>query len=195
MTITKPVILSKASAVFLDRDGVINEEVNYCHKINDFRFVDGVIETLLLLQEKFTFLIVITNQAGIARGYYSEEQFNELTEWMNSRLKKAGVNITHVYYCPHHPAGIYPYNIDCECRKPKPGMLISAINDYNIDPDTSLFIGDKRSDIEAAIAAGISTTWLMGTGHQVSPDDKELSDDFFSSMRDVQEYLTLKNIF
>ena len=150
MTISKRVTPSKASAVFLDRDGVINVEVSYCHKIANFKFVPGVFDVLRLLQQQYDHLIIVTNQAGIARGYYTEDDFLRLTVWMKKELALEGINISHVYYCPHHPAGLPPYNIECDCRKPLPGMLLAAIAEYNIETSTSVLFGDKRSDLEAA---------------------------------------------
>lgn len=135
-------------AIFLDRDGTINVEKHYLHKIEDFEFLPGVIEGLKLLQEAGYLLIVITNQSGIARGYYNEEDFQKLNEWMIEKLKENGVNISKVYYCPHLPdANIEKYRIECECRKPKLGMYKTAIKEFDIDLDESWAIGDKIRDL------------------------------------------------
>ena len=134
-------------AVFLDRDGTINVEKNYLYKIEDFEFLPGVIEGLKLLQDAGYLLIIITNQSGIARGYYTEEDFNRLNNWMLNQLAEYGINITKVYYCPHLPdATVKEYRIDCECRKPKLGMYYQAIRDYDIDLGQSYAIGDKIRD-------------------------------------------------
>lgn len=134
-------------AVFLDRDGTINIEKNYLYKKEDFVFLPGVIDALKQLQEDGFLLIVITNQSGIARGYYSEEDFITLNTWMLSTLKKNGINITAVYFCPHLPdAQIEKYRTNCECRKPKLGMYKKAIKDYDIDLSQSFAIGDKIRD-------------------------------------------------
>lgn len=134
-------------AIFLDRDGTINVEKNYLYKIEDFEFLPGVIQGLKLLQDAGFLLIVITNQSGIARGLYREEDFNKLNTWMLETLKNKGINITHVYYCPHHPDAVIDlYKLDCECRKPKIGMFRQAICDYNIDLNQSYSIGDKLRD-------------------------------------------------
>jgi D-glycero-D-manno-heptose 1,7-bisphosphate phosphatase len=134
-------------AVFLDRDGTINVEKNYLYKIEDFEFIPGVIEGLKLLQDAGFLLIIITNQSGIARGYYTEEDFNRLNNWMLNQLVEYGVNIAKVYYCPHLPdATVKEYRIDCECRKPKLGMYYQAIRDYDIDLGQSYAIGDKIRD-------------------------------------------------
>jgi D-glycero-D-manno-heptose 1,7-bisphosphate phosphatase len=134
-------------AIFLDRDGTINVEKNYLYKIEDFEFLPGVIEGLKLLQEAGYLLIIITNQSGIGRGYYTEEDFNILNNWMLEKLKEKGVKITAVYYCPHLPdAQVEKYRKNCECRKPKLGMFLRAIEDYDIDLSRSCAIGDKIRD-------------------------------------------------
>ena len=148
--------------IFLDRDGVINIEKNYLHKINQFEFIDGVFETF----RHFIFIeyqiIVITNQSGIARGYYSENDFNILTEWMKDQLKDNGVKILDVFHCPHAPEK------KCECRKPQPGMLLNAQQKYDIDMGKSWLIGDKETDIIAANRAGIFNTVLVKSGHKIN---------------------------
>lgn len=134
-------------AVFLDRDGTINVEKHYLYKIEDFEFLPGVIEGLKLLQEAGYLLIVITNQSGIGRGYYSEEDFNILNHWMLETLEENGVTVNAVYYCPHLPdAQVEKYRKECECRKPKLGMFLQAIEDFEIDLNKSYAIGDKIRD-------------------------------------------------
>lgn len=134
-------------AVFLDRDGTLNVEKHYLYKIEDFEFLPGVIEGLKLLQEAGYLLIVITNQSGIGRGYYSEEDFNILNHWMLETLEENGVTVNAVYYCPHLPdAQVEKYRKECECRKPKLGMFLQAIEDFEIDLNKSYVIGDKIRD-------------------------------------------------
>lgn len=134
-------------AVFLDRDGTINVDKAYLSKIEEFEYLPGVIEGLRMLQDAGFILIIVTNQSGIARGYYSEEDFLELNEWMLSDLKEKGINIAKVYYCPHHPTALVEkYRIDCECRKPKLGMYKKAIEELDIDLSQSFAIGDKIRD-------------------------------------------------
>jgi D-glycero-D-manno-heptose 1,7-bisphosphate phosphatase len=139
-------------AVFLDRDGIINIDKSYLFKREDFEFCDGIFEVLLHLQRLGYLLIIVTNQSGIARGYYTEEEFLSLTHWMVALLKQKGIVITEVFYCPHHP------NAQCECRKPKAQMLLKALEKYTIDPKYSWMIGDKESDIEAGRNANIVNT-------------------------------------
>ncbi len=134
-------------AVFLDRDGTINADKNYLYRAEDFEFLPGAVEALKLLQDSGYLLIIITNQSGIARGYYTEDDFRTLTEWMLGRLKEAGVNIARVYYCPHLPdAKIPEYRKICTCRKPETGLFEQAIRDYDIDLAGSYAIGDKMRD-------------------------------------------------
>ena len=140
---------SKNKAVFLDRDGVINIDKSYVYKIEEFEFVDGIFERLREYQKNGYILIIVTNQSGIGRGYYSEEDFQKLTFYMLSKLKKEHIDIAKVYHCPHSPES------KCICRKPNPGMLIKAKEKFNIDMKNSIMIGDKDSDIEAGRRAGV----------------------------------------
>lgn len=150
-------------ALFLDRDGVINKEVNYLHKIQDFVFLDGVFETCKYFQDIGYLIIVVTNQAGIARGMYTEDQFGKLTEWMIEKFEKEGIKNLKVFFCPHHP----DFNKECKCRKPNPKMLLDAKNKYDIDMANSILVGDKNSDILAGINANIGHNYLISTGHQI----------------------------
>jgi D-glycero-D-manno-heptose 1,7-bisphosphate phosphatase len=147
--------MSKIKAAFLDRDGVINIDKNYVYKIEDFEFKDGIFELLKLLQSKGFTLFVVTNQSGIGRGYYTLQDFKKLTEYMLNELKKKGIEIKEVAFCPHHP------DENCECRKPKPGMILNLSKKYNIDLKNSILIGDKQSDIEAGKNAGVGKTYLV----------------------------------
>lgn len=143
-------------ALFLDRDGVINVEKNYVYKIEDFEFIEGIFELVRSYQEKGFLIIVITNQSGIGRGYYTEEDFHKLNNWMIEQFKQKGIIITEVYYCPYHPThGKGEYLKDSFDRKPNPGMILKAQEKYDIDLSQSVLIGDKESDIEAGRNAGI----------------------------------------
>lgn len=149
-------------ALFLDRDGVINVEKNYVYKIEDFEFIEGVFDTLKFFKDNGYLLVIITNQAGIGRGYYSEQDFQVLNQWMLNEFKKHDIFIDKVYHCPFHPTeGIGDYKNDSFNRKPNPGMLLEAKMDLNIDFENSILIGDKESDIEAGIRANIKTTCII----------------------------------
>ena len=143
-------------AIFLDRDGVINVDKAYVSKIEDFEFCEGVFEALIHFQTLGYLLIIVTNQSGIGRGYYSEEDFQKLTAWMQKELLHVQIKIDAIYHCPHAPI------LNCSCRKPKSGMLLQAIEDFNIDVKSSWMIGDKQTDIEAALGAGVTNTILLG---------------------------------
>lgn len=154
--------MPKNKALFLDRDGVINVEKNYVYKVEDFEFTDGILNVMRYFQGRGYLLIVITNQAGIGRGYYTEEDFNRLNEWMLNRLAEEGIHVTKVYYCPYHPEfGLGQYKKDSFDRKPNPGMILRAAADYDIDLKPSILIGDKESDISAGQRSGIEKTILL----------------------------------
>ena len=158
-------------AAFIDRDGVINEDLGHVHRIQDFHFLPDVADGLLTLQRAGYALIVVTNQAGIAKGMYREADFEIVTGHMRQALAVAGVGITAVYFCPHHPQGSVPsLSIVCGCRKPAPGMLLKAASDHGLDLPASVLIGDKASDVDAGRAAGVGRNVLVRSGHVLSPD-------------------------
>jgi D,D-heptose 1,7-bisphosphate phosphatase len=147
---------SPAPALFIDRDGVINRDEGYTFRIEDFELLPGVIQLLRQFSDAGFAIVVITNQAGIARGYYSEADFLSLTAHMTAVLLRGGVRIAGVYHCPHHPKGIIPaLAISCDCRKPAPGMFLRAAAEKHLDLRASWLIGDKPSDVEAGLRAGL----------------------------------------
>ena len=149
-------------ALFLDRDGVINIDRGYVHRREEFLFQDGIFELCRAAQDVGYLLMVVTNQAGIARGYYTEPEFLDLMKWMNREFADRGIHIARVYYCPYHPtAGIGRYRYDSPDRKPNPGMLLQARADFNVDLAASVLVGDRSSDIDAARAAGVGTRILL----------------------------------
>ena len=183
-------------AVFLDRDGVINQERGYVHKIEEFHFINGVFDACREMCDAGYRLIIITNQAGIARGYYTEDEFHHLTKWMLDEFRRHGVEIDDVYYCPHHPVhGVGEYHRDCDCRKPAPGMILRAAKEHSLDLRRSVLVGDKVSDIEGGRMAGVGCCVLVLTGHPLSAADTGRADDVFTNLRDVASAVTSNPIF
>ena len=158
-------------AIFLDRDGTINVEKDYIYKSEDLVFEEGTIEALKTFKNLGYILIIVSNQSGIARGYFTEEDLNIFNNNMNEILKKNGVEITEFYCCPHHPDGIGEYKKVCECRKPNNKMIEDAIKKYNIDREKSYMIGDKISDIGAGIKSNLKTV-LVKTGYGLKDMEK-----------------------
>ncbi|MGM9969520.1 MAG: D-glycero-beta-D-manno-heptose 1,7-bisphosphate 7-phosphatase [Anaeroplasma sp.] len=147
-------------ALFLDRDGIINIDYGHVHKIEDFVLTSNIIDLCKKYQKKNYLIFVITNQAGIGKGLYTTADFNKLTDYMLDLFKSNGIVITKVYYCPHKPEE------NCECRKPKSKLFFNAITEYNINPQMSVAIGDKLSDLEAAFNAGIENLFFKKTKYE-----------------------------
>lgn len=142
-------------AVFLDRDGTINVEKNYLYKIEDFEFIDGVLKALRELSDAGFLLIIITNQSGIARGYYTEKDYETLSSWLLTTLAENGINISASYFCPHLPdASVEKYRRVCTCRKPNTGLFDQAVKDFDIDLSKSFAIGDKIRDLAICEKSG-----------------------------------------
>lgn len=148
-------------AVFLDRDGVVVADKGYVYKRSDFELLVGVPEAIKKLNRANFLVIIVTNQSGVARGYYSEDDLKLFNSYMISKLEKHGAKIDAIYYCPHYKeAKLDEYRKDCECRKPKPGMLVKAAKEYGIDLNASWVVGDKISDVLAGKAAGCKTLFI-----------------------------------
>ena len=159
------------AAAFLDRDGVINIDRGYVFRREDFEFVPGTLDAARQLKSMGLALVVVTNQSGIARGYYGLEQFHALTAWMKETFAAHGAQLDGVYFCPHHPTeGESPYRQACQCRKPAPGLLLDAARELDLDLRRSVLFGDKASDLQAALAAGIPNRVLLGTDGSEEPD-------------------------
>lgn len=158
-------------ALFLDRDGVINVDYGYVHKEKDFTFMPHIVEFLKNIKIP---IIVITNQSGIARGYYNKSEFNKITRYMVDELQKEGIEIMDLFYCPHAPGD------GCRCRKPNPKMILDAAEKHNIDLANSTFIGDKESDMQAAQNAGIGTKILIG-------NHSEIADKIIQDIKEIQD--------
>ena len=154
----------KNKFVLLDRDGVINIEKSYLHKIEDFEYEKNVVEGLLKLRDLGYRFAIITNQAGIARGYYTEEDYLKLQSFIEDDLFKKGIKIEKSYFCPHHPNVTGKYGIECDCRKPNTGNFELAIKEFDIDVKNSFMIGDKITDLIPAEKLGIMPV-LVKTGY------------------------------
>ncbi len=182
-------------AVFLDRDGTINVEKDYLFQIADFEFIPGVVEAVKMLNESGYMVVVVTNQSGVARGYYAEEDVENLHRHIAREFEKFGARVDAWLYCPHHPSGRGSYALPCSCRKPMPGMLKEAARRYDIDLEASIMIGDKLADISAGLSAGCRSV-LVRTGygaeeeHQVS-EGTAVFDDLLSAVKSLVQELNL----
>ena len=155
----------KRKALFLDRDGVINVDRGYVHEQENCAFVDGIFELVRLANAADYLVVIVTNQAGIGRGYFSEAQFILFMDWMREMFASQGAKIDRIYFCPHHSeAGVGSYKQACFCRKPQPGMFNRAQRDLDLDMSSSLIIGDKLSDLEAGARAGVGRGFLFVPG-------------------------------
>src|SRR6266550_4687480 len=149
-------------AVFIDRDGTISEEVGYINHASRFRLFPYSAAALNQLHENGYLAIVITNQAGVARGYFSEDMVQNIHRRMTDELTASGATLDAIYYCAHHPlVGDPPYRLDCDCRKPKPGLLLRAAREFDIDLSDSWMVGDRYSDIELGANAGVRSALVM----------------------------------
>jgi len=174
-------------ALFLDRDGVINVDNGYVYKVSDFQFLNGIFDFCRLACSKGYLVFVITNQAGIGRGYYNVRDFNLLTRWMCGKFLSEEILISKVYYSPFHPVhGLGRYKRDDYSRKPKPGMIHQAADEFNLDLSISVLVGDKITDIQAGISAGVGRNILLASSGSVP---KKIACVNVSSLYDATEYL------
>lgn len=157
-------------AIFLDRDGTLIEEKNYLSNTKDIFLLDGVVEGLKKLQKEYK-LIIVTNQSGVARGYFNEERIKGINLFIENLFMQYGINISKTYYCPHYKNGVIKeYSIDCNCRKPKTGLIDTAVKDFNIDLKKSYVIGDKKSDMELAENCGCKKIFIKNQNYE-EPND------------------------
>ena len=179
-------------ALFLDRDGVINVDRAYVHKREDFEFIDGIFDLCRQARAFGYLIIVVTNQAGVGRGYYTEEDFAALTHWMCDIFSKEKASIDKVYFCPTHPeSAIEQYRTESDFRKPAPGMILLAAKEFNISLPDSVLVGDKLSDLEAGFAAGVGNNILYCTTTAHAPNS--WSTVTVSNLRSVADYLTCRS--
>lgn len=184
--------------IFLDRDGNINVEKDYLHKIEEFEFIDKAREAIKIFNDLGYLVVVVTNQSGVARGYYDENSVKTLHEYLQKKVEKIGGHIDGFYYCPHHPEkGIGKYKLECNCRKPQPGMFLEAQKDLDIDFSSSIMVGDKISDIKAGVLLGMRSI-LVKTGHGVEEEKKiktscEIYETLYEFAKQLKKELKTQN--
>lgn len=171
-------------ALFLDRDGVINKDLGYVYEIQNFYFNDGIFELVKNAKRLGYLIFIITNQSGIARGYFSEKKFDVLMSWVKKKFKDNGASIDKIYHCPYHVDGVIKkYSIDHYDRKPNPGMILKATKEYDIDLKKSILVGDKRTDIQAGINASIPKSIYFGN------DEVEIAYKCVKNLKDINNEL------
>ena len=185
--------LDKRRAIFLDRDGTLNRDIEYLGKFEEFEVLPGVLPALRILQELGYRLFVVSNQSGVARKYFSYEDVEVFHRRMDAYFRSEGIQFDDIVFCPHHTQGTDPrYILDCDCRKPKPGMILSLADKYGIDLATSYMIGDKLIDAQAGVNAGATGVWLRIPGGRYSEPgrvDKAGNIKEFLSLLDFSEDL------
>lgn len=185
----------RTKALFLDRDGVINQDIGYLYRPDDFEFMPGIFSLCRKAKRKGYKIVVVTNQSGIARGYYSREQFHHLSRWMTHQFWLQGVKVHDVNYCPHHPKVEGVLGVSCRCRKPRPGMLVETAHRQGLSLPDSLMVGDKLSDMVAARHAGIGARFLYRPDDVHSLPKKGLPKrpngryTFVTSLRQIEAFL------
>ena len=171
-----PTTRTTCKAAFLDRDGVINVDYGYVYKWSDFVFLPGSVQALKMLQDNGFVVVIVTNQSGIARGFYTESQFQALNEHLIRYLEGQGICLAGIYHCPHHPSVDNPFpDNKCSCRKPAPGLILEAQINHNICLSQSILVGDKLSDIQAAASAGVGLKLLVDNSDPLSVSNASVS--------------------
>lgn len=168
--------------IFLDRDGVINKDIGYLHKTEDCSFINGIFEACNYFKSIGYQIVIVTNQSGIERGYFSNKDFQIITKWMIDKFENNNINILDIFHCPHSPKS------NCNCRKPKPGMFFEAKNKHNINMQESWMIGDSERDISAANLAGIKNTILVRNGHKIN-EEKSSALFFLDSIKQAKQVI------
>lgn len=187
---------NRRRAAFLDRDGVINVDRGYLYRREDFDFVPGVLEGARRLHELNYALVVVSNQSGIGRGLFSEADFHAVSDWMREKFIAAGAPLAGIYFCPHHPTEAHGrYLRSCDCRKPAPGMLLSAARDLHLDLGASAIFGDRPSDLEAALAAGVPLRIMLATDGRDPPNADIRNGLASASFRRLDEALEDRSLF
>ena len=175
-------------AAFFDRDGVINIDYGFVGQIENYDIIDGVPQALKILKDLGYYLVLVTNQSGIARGKYTESDFFKVTSFMQANLSLSDACFDKVYFCPHHPNADLPqYRCECDCRKPKSGMFLQAQKELNLDMSQCLMFGDHASDLIAAKNAGISELYLLGTHLKEESPKIDEAKCFFTLIESVKK--------
>lgn len=175
--------VSPRRAAFLDRDGVINRDTGYLSRWEDFEFLPGALAAMRQLHEAGFALVIVTNQSGIARGYYTEADYRALTLHMRAAMVDAGCPPAGIYHCPHHPGGrVAAYAQVCSCRKPEPGLLLRAERELGLALADSIMVGDKLADAQAGRAAKVGRVFLVRSGHALEAGAEEAADDVFADL-------------
>ena len=179
-----------SKVAFLDRDGVINQDYGYVYKVDHFIFCEGVIEALQILDKKKYRINIVTNQSGIARGYYTEEQYLELDQWLKNRLEIDDIYLENIMYCPHHPDGkVLDYAVKCDCRKPSNGMIEQIFNDKPFDRTKSIMVGDKISDAKCGASSGLGGLYLISKCKDQIMEIEGFSINFRASLLEIAKEL------
>ena len=178
------VFMKKNKALFLDRDGVININYGYVHNIEEFNFIKGIFNLVRKAKQKDYLIIIVTNQAGIGRGYYTEGNFLRLMEWVKNQFKLKNGAIDAVYYCPFHPVhGKGKYKKNSNLRKPNPGMILKAQSEHNINLSKSILIGDQITDIDAGKSAGVGLNILFKNDNKNESEQTEIIHDISEAIK------------
>lgn len=179
-------------AVFVDRDGTINVEKGHVYQIGDLQFIPGALDALRRLTDAGIKIFIVSNQAGIAKGLYTESDFGVVTRYMLEKMAEHGVSISDVLYCPHHPDAVnLGYRMDCDCRKPKAGLLLRVMRREGLSAEASVMIGDKNSDVEAGRAAGVRRTYLVETGYGSGEKHVTSADYVVKDLQDAVNHLLM----
>lgn len=177
-------VIMSNKALFLDRDGVVNEDFGYVHKKEQLKYVEGIFNLCLKASKLDYKIIIVTNQAGIGRGYYSEDDFKKFMEIIKLQFTSKGITINAVYFCPHHPKhGLNRYKKNCAFRKPNPGMIKKALTDFNLDASKCIMVGDSITDMQAGQQSGINKLFMLTNSSNII---NNINCEFITNLKTVK---------